>query len=568
MKQWFFRETPNIAGTEFLAEQLGVSSFLVQILSGRGTSDLEQLDAFLSPHLRLLAPLELWPGVLEAANLLVKELSQGKKLLVWGDYDVDGITSTAMVLDVLEHHGIEAKPHLPDRMREGYGLNIASIEKFADEGIDCILTVDCGISDVAAITRAKELGLTVIISDHHLPPPQLPPAQSICNPRMGDCPCPHLAGVGIAFFLMAAVNSLLEAHSGKRMDMRNVLDLVALGTLADVVPLTGQNRILVKNGLLKIAEAKRPGISELKAISGYAPAASLNAGQVVFSLAPRINAAGRLGTPRVALDLLRAQSHEEASTLAHQLNQLNSERRSEENRILQEAYAQAEKYVDQPALVVYGPDWHQGVIGIVASRLVDAFYRPTLVLCDDQGSIKGSGRSINEFDLYVGLRTCSGLLLGFGGHRQAAGLRIEKEQLESFRQAFNQTVMEQLGEKLLQPSLRLDAELGFEKASDSVFLHELELLQPFGVGNPEPVFASPPLRIKQTRLFGHKKEHLQLEVTDEQSGITLQAKLWNQATLSKEFVKGSLIHLAYSPGINAYSGVASVELKVKDWNLV
>ncbi|MDE7064904.1 MAG: DHH family phosphoesterase, partial [Desulfovibrionaceae bacterium] len=422
VKRWNFRTLPEAASVAARpeatwAEELGISPLLLDLLWKRGLDSKTEMDAFLSPNLRLLAPPDRWPGLPEAAEVLRDALRAGKSLAVWGDYDVDGITSTALVLDVLQQHGIEARPYLPDRRSEGYGLNIPALERLAAEGVAALLTVDCGISDAEAVARARELGMTVVISDHHLPPPTLPSAHAICNPRLGDCPCPQLAGVGVAFFLMAAVNSGLAPYTGRRCDMRDVLDLVALGTLADVVRLSGQNRILVKNGLLKIAQASRPGIASLKVVSGFNAAASLGGGQVVFSLAPRVNAAGRLGEAGLALRLLRAATHEEAAPLAQELDLMNTRRRSEEERIHKEARVLAAAQEHRAGLVLHGNDWHPGVIGIVASRIVDEFYRPTLILCDDNGSIKGSGRSVQEFDLHAGLSAISDVFLGFGGHR-------------------------------------------------------------------------------------------------------------------------------------------------------
>ena len=460
--------------------------------------------------------------------------------------------------------------HLPDRRKEGYGLNIPEIERLAaEEGPGVLLTVDCGISDVKAVERARELGFMVVVSDHHMPPAELPPAHAITNPRLSENnPCPHLAGVGVAFFLMAALNGRLEAMSGKRMDMRQVLDLVALGTLADMVSLTGQNRILVKNGLLKIAEAKRPGLAELKGASGFSPVAALGAGQVVFNLAPRINAAGRLGSPTLAHDMLLTPSHDEAAKLAQTLTALNDERRAEEERIYKEAIEQAEANPKRLGFVLYGEDWHQGVIGIVASRIVEAYYRPVLILCSDGETLKGSGRSVPEFDLHAGLTRCADILLGFGGHRQAAGLRIAPGRLDELRERFDAVIREELGEEPLTPSLKIDAEMPFSQASDFTVLKGLELLQPFGIGNPEPIFASLPLRVKKRKAFGHSREHISLEVTEEGSGITLQAKAWRQADQIPENIQGQRIRLAYTPGINAYNGIASVELRVRDWEVL
>ena len=570
MKTWKFRSQPDAGGCPAdWAEKLGVPPVIAELLWQRGLDSLPLMDSFLSPGLRHLAAPEGWPGMRDAADTLEQGIREGRKVLIWGDYDVDGITGATLILQVLRFHDVPASVHLPDRRTEGYGLNIPELERLAaEEGTGILLTVDCGISDVQAVARARELGFTVVVSDHHLPPAELPPAHAITNPRLSDDnPCPHLAGVGVAFFLMAALNARLGAASGKRMDMRQALDLVGLGTLADMVSLTGQNRILVKNGLLKIAEAKRPGLAELKGASGFSPVAALGAGQVVFNLAPRINAAGRLGSPTLAHDMLLTDSHDEAARLAHTLTALNDERRAEEERIFKEALEQAGAD-DRLGLVLYGKDWHQGVIGIVASRIVEVYYRPVLILCADGETLKGSGRSVPEFDLHAGLTRCADILLGFGGHRQAAGLRMAPERLEELRGRFDAVIREDLGDTPLTPSLKVDAEMPFAQASDFTVLKGLELLQPFGVGNPEPVFASLPLRVKKRRAFGHSREHIALEVTEEGSGITLQAKAWRQADQIPDAIQGKRIRLAYTPGINAYNGIASVELRVKDWEII
>ena len=572
MKNWIFRPFPteapfSDADDVLLADSLGISPMLVRMLRQRGLTNATDMDLFLSPRLRLLAPPADWPGMPQAASVLVDALVQGRKLAVWGDYDVDGITSTTLVLDVLEKHGIQAIAHLPDRRTEGYGLNIPALERLAEEGAGALLTVDCGISNVEAVARARELGMIVVISDHHLPPPQLPPAHAICNPRMGDCPCPQLAGVGVAFFLMAAVNALLEPHTGKRHDMREVLDLVALGTLADVVRLSSQNRILVKNGLLKIAAATRPGMAALKNVCKLAVAAKPGAGQVIYTLAPRINAAGRMGQAQTALDMLRAPSFDAGLKLAHRLDMMNTERRVEEERIHQEARQQAEKRPEHAGLVLYGKHWHPGIIGIVASRIVEEFQRPTLILCDDATGIKGSGRSVPDFDLHAGLTEIADLFQGYGGHRLAAGVHLAAGRLEELRSRFDAVVRAGRGDTPPPPTLTLDAELDFAQASNAVFLRELELLQPFGPGNAEPVFASPRLKIRDRRTFGHTREHVVLEVTDESTGVTLPAKAWRQASALPETLRGQYIRIAYTPRIDTYNGAESVDIRIRDWKL-
>jgi len=531
----------------------------------RGLGSPEEIDVFLSPGLRHLAPPEAWPGMERGAQALAEGLLAGKKIAVWGDYDVDGVSSAVLVQDVLATHGITALVHLPDRRSEGYGLNEASLERLAAQGVQLLLTVDCGISDVQAVDKARALGMCVVISDHHLPPSELPKAHAICNPRLAACPCPHLAGVGVAFFLMSALNALLAPHTGARHDMRETLDLVALGTLADVVRLSGQNRILVKNGLLKIAQAARPGMAALKEACGFHAAASLSGSQVVFSLAPRINAAGRLGNAHPAFELLQTADRCKALELARSLDDMNARRRVEEERMYLEASAQAERHKSAMGLVLYRPDWHPGVIGIVASRIVEDMYRPTLILCDDQGCLKGSGRSIAEFDLYGALSGLEDLFLAFGGHKLAAGVRLESGKLEELRTRFDAAARERLGDAPPVAGLTLDGELGFDQAADFTFLKELELLQPFGSGNAEPVFASPPLMVRKRRAFGSEKNHVALEVEDTRCGITLHAKAWRQAGALPAGVCGRRIRLAYTPRMDSWNGAPSVDVRIKDW---
>ena len=577
MKQWRIRNQQikhspeeNNCPTSW-AEKLEIPPIIATLLWQRGIRSLAEMDKFLSPGLRYLENPKLWPGIYEAADILEKGILKGNTVLVWGDYDVDGVTGSTLMYQVLSFHGVRTRVHLPDRRTEGYGLNIPMLEKMAEEDDPAntiLLTVDCGISDVAAIARARELGFTTVISDHHLPPPELPKAHAITNPKIGKNPCSHLAGVGVAFFLMAELNSRLSLHDGKKLDMRKVIDLVGMGTVADMVPLVGQNRILVKNGLLSIADAHRPGLAALKSVSGFSIAAKLNSGQIAYNLAPRINAAGRLGSPQLAHDLLRTDSDEEAMKLARELDTINLTRRSEEEKILMEALEQAENFKDSPSLVLCGRDWHQGVVGIVASHILEKYNRPVLILCADGDQLKGSGRSIEEFDLYSGLKRCSDLLLSFGGHRQAAGLRVNPLNLDNLRERFNNVVREVLGEKPVTPILNIDAELSFEQASDFCVVKGLELLEPFGVGNPQPIFMSPSLLVQKRRLFGHSHQHVSLEVTDLQSGITMQAKAWRLADRIPGSIVGKKIKLAFTPDINNFRGVSSIELNVKDWQLL
>ena len=564
--EWKFRHeqtSPPPESLEDWAERLEISPSLASFLWQRGLHDFPAMELFLNPSLKRLAPLDDWPGLRAGAAVLTEGLLQGKKICVWGDYDVDGITSTALVKDFLARHGFACAHHIPARLTEGYGLNISSLERLASEGVNLLLTVDSGISDNEAVARAKALGMTVVISDHHLPGETLPPADAIVNPRLADCPCPHLAGVGVAFFLMAAVNVALAEAGREKKDIRSLLDLVALGTLADVVDLGGQNRILVKNGLLQIAAGARVGIAALKAACNFSPAASLGAGQVVFTMAPRINAAGRLGSSETALELLLTQDRQKAAALADELSRLNAERREEEDRILTEASAQAEEQVAQgrQGLVLYSPGWHPGIIGIVASRVVEALHRPTVVLSSVGDFLKGSGRSVSGVDMHAAFGQCAPLLLGFGGHRMAAGLSLTPANMEAFRTLFDSLVTDALGTGPTERVCKIDAELSFAQA-DFTFLKELEMLQPFGMGNAEPVFASPPVRVKAMR---GRPGFMSLDLEDEESGLRLRASAWRHLADMPLGLKGRRIRLAYTPRIDRYNGAASVELRMKDW---
>jgi single-stranded-DNA-specific exonuclease len=586
-----------------IAEELGISRVIAEVLWKRGICSAVEMDRFLSPGLRHLAKPESIPGLARAAQTLAKGLVDGARLCVWGDYDVDGITATALVKDFFDKRmGPEVAAHqvrhyLPNRVDDGYGLNAAGIDKLAADGVTLLLTVDCGISAVAEVAHANALGMTVVVSDHHLPPGELPPAAAICNPRLcrgaegvltpegvapagaqtGGCGgmcqgmC-ELAGVGVAFMLMAALNRLLP---GQPLDMRQFLDLVALGTVADVVGLTGQNRILVKNGLLLIKEARRPGIASLKVYSGYDRLAELGAGQIGFGLAPRINAAGRMADPQIALNMLLAPDMDTANPLASKLDGLNARRRSEEQAILEEALAQAEEQKDRLGLVLAGEHWHPGVIGIVASRVVERYYRPVLMLCREDapgqpggGHWKGSGRSVAEFDLHDGLAGMERLFLGFGGHKQAAGLSMPLENLDALREGFHLAVEASLGPEPLKPTLKVDRELAFGEITNTL-LKELEMLQPFGMGNPEPVFISPPVLVKDYRVFG--KDHVKLMLSEQMEeeagrpGLLLPAKAWRKASELTRDVQGRLVRFAFTPRIDRFDGVPKIELQVKDW---
>lgn len=542
-----------------IADRLDVSPFLIKMLTLRGLDDETSMDRFLSPGLRHLHPLERWPGVERGAALLLETVQSGGKIAVWGDYDVDGITATALVKDFMAAHGVAITHYIPDRLDHGYGLNSAGIQRLAAQGINLLLTVDCGIASVEEIREAKQLGMKVIVTDHHLPGQDLPAADMLINPKLDGWPSPNLSGVGVSFLLMGALNKIMP---GPAVDIRNYLDLVALGTIADVVPLDDQNRILVKNGLLLIKEGRRPGIQALKEVSGLHVDENVGAGVIGFALAPRLNAAGRIGDPDLAVNLLLENSLPTARLLAAKLDKLNAKRKIEEQRILEEALIQAEAQEHLPGLVLHSEHWHSGIIGIVASRIVERFHRPCLILTKENGIFKGSGRSTASFDLYQALLACKQCLYKFGGHKQAAGLKLEPFQLSTLKILFANAARDQLGETPVPQPIELDAELPFAQI-DANLIKELELLQPFGQGNPRPLFLSPPLEVVKSRFFSQKK-HLEMHLRDITSGAIMRAVAWRQGEQWKDSIHDTKqIRIAYTPRLSRFNGLLQFELSVQ-----
>ncbi len=543
-----------------MSSRMGISPLLVTLLLQRGQSTAEEISSFLNPALRHLSPLHEWPGLEEGAEILAQSIKNGDKILVWGDYDVDGITSTALIKDFFRRRGLSLDHYIPDRLQEGYGLSMEGIENLAAKGVNTLITVDCGISSSREIERARELGMRTILTDHHLPGNELPPADAIINPKCFECPCQELAGVGAAFLLMAALNREL---GDPRVDIRDFLDLVAMGSIADIVDLTGENRILVKNGILLLNQPKRPGIQALKEVSGLDGINSLGSGHVGFALAPRLNAAGRLGSPETAIELLLADDWSTARKKATHLDQMNTRRKQKEEEILQEAREMAGEQKNQMGLVLYSPDWHHGVIGIVASRIVEEFHRPCLILAEQDGVLKGSGRSIPGFDLFSGLKTVQDLLISFGGHKMAAGLTVSQQNLAALREAFSAAVQSVFGDTPPEKKIVADAQVDLKQLTPEL-LKELDIMQPFGAGNANPVFVSPPLRISSMALFGQGK-HVKMELTDPDHGITLRGKIWRRG---EEFqnvdLKNKKAIVAYRPKMETYKGLMSINLHISE----
>ena len=490
---------------EALADELGVSETMATVLVRRGLDDAAAARAFLEAEPPGHDPLTL--GDMAAAVERIRAaVGAGERICVHGDYDVDGISATAVCVLLLRELGGTVEWRLPSRFDEGYGLALETIEQLAADGVDLVVTVDCGITAVEEVARARELGLDVIVTDHHRPAEALPDCTVVAT-RPSAYPCPDLCGTGVVHTLARAL--LGDDHPA----VARALDLVALATIADVVPLVDENRTLAAAGLRALARTRRPGLQALMRSARVDPAA-VDATSVGFRLAPRINAAGRLGRPDVALELLLTDDAAEAERLAAELEDLNRERQGVEERILREAVAVVESWPpadrQRRGYVLWDETWHEGVNGIVASRLVERFNRPVVLVARSATGWKGSGRSIPSFDLHAALAACSEHLLRFGGHRAAAGLSLDTEQLESFREAFARHADGVLADVDLRPVTAIDAIVP-ARALTLELAQELDRLAPFGLGNPEPTLLVASVEAVQASTVGEGK-HLRFRV--------------------------------------------------------
>ncbi len=521
------------ATSQKLAQALRLPQIIAELLYRRGWTSPEQAAPFLSPQLAELPPPAALKGLEAAVDLLAETIQAGHQVVIHGDYDVDGITATVLLTDFLAKLGIQAIWHLPNRLTDDYGLTMKSVAGLAKKVRmpALMITVDCGITSADEVVYAKELGFRVIITDHHRPPSdpeRMPQADAVINPQQADCTFAYkgLSGVGVAFFLITALRRKMVEQgvwTQKTMpNLRDFLDLVALGTVADVMPLTEVNRIIVRAGLEVLAEQRRPGIRALCKATKIGQGV-ITAENIAFQLAPRINAAGRLGTPQLAAELLLSK-RETAKGLAEELELANLERRELEAAVLDEATRQAEEQVKEglESLVLYGRNWHLGVIGIIASRMVDRFHLPALVFTGDtptysmeEGEVmvmKGSGRSVPGLNLHQALEGCQKQILRFGGHAMAAGLTVRQDAFESFRALFDSQV--QTMERVEQEhGIRVDAVLDDQQNCREI-LKGLQRMEPFGEGNPEPVFLVQNIQLEEVHcLREHLKFSLQLNGT-------------------------------------------------------
>jgi len=525
----------------------------------------EQVKRFIDPSLSDMHPPFEMRDMSVAVQRILSALVKKERIAVYGDYDVDGVTATAILYLFLRKAGAEVIPYLPHRLREGYGLNRQTVEALAGQGVRLIITVDCGISDHLEITAANRLGMDVIVTDHHEPGSHRPPALAVIDPKQSECPYPEatLSGAGVALNLVvalrAAMREELPDNAGSNTNLKSYLDLVALGTVADIVPLTGQNRIWVKAGLSLLSQSGRPGIRALKQVSGINDG-PLTAWDIAFRLAPRLNAAGRMGTPADAFDLLVTDSTEEALELASRLEDRNRQRKDLEELLVEDIHRHMETRALPfgRSIVVSGPNWHRGLLGIVASKLKERYYLPSLVVGVESGIGYGSGRSIPGFNLHQALEACSDHLLAFGGHASAAGFRIDPAKLTGFSEAFEAYAASRLTDNHLMHSIDIDARMSLDQITLTA-VRQLDLLAPFGPENPEPVLLSENVDVAHFRIV--KQKHIALSLKGN-NGTYFRAIAFNMAEQFKQAPRR--IDLVYTPYVDRWSGNEAVQLRVVD----
>jgi len=538
------------------SRKLGVSKSFAQILVNRGINTCPDAQKFLKSSLADLEGPMMFSDMPKAIGLVRKALENQERVLVFGDYDVDGITSTVIVKQALQEMGLDVLHHLPHRITEGYGLNSAIVDFAKANNVKLLVTADCGTSNHREIASLRQANIDVIVTDHHEPQGlSLPAASCIINPKIKHSGYKYreLAGVGVAYKFAQALTGELRADD---------LDLVALGTIADSVPLTGENRIIAREGLSRFAQTKRPGLCALMKNTGIMNK-KINSTYLSFIIAPRLNASGRMSTAEVSLKLLMSGSGEEANKLASELEVFNRQRQKVEGKMLEEAQEliNAEvNFKDHKVIVIAKEDWHHGVLGIVASKLADRFYRPAIVISLSEELCKGSARSIKNFHLFDALMDCKELLDSFGGHAHAAGLLITKDNIDEFRKSINQLARERLKLEDLLPSLDIDLELKLTDLNEEL-IAELELLEPFGMANREPLFYTRQLKLKGP-VQSLSRETLKFWVTD--GAATIQAIGFGMKNLIDNFTQAGAIDLIYTPRMDNWQGTSSMILEAKE----
>lgn len=561
MKKRWKLKPPDRDLQEILCRELDILPVTAQLLVNRGLVERDKASLFLRPDLGSLHDPFSMTDMDKAVERVLRAIAAGEKIAIWGDYDVDGTTATALLQLFFREAGVDVLCYIPDRRKEGYGLNAEGIKGLAASGATLVITVDCGSSDAGQIAFAASVGIDLIVTDHHEMKAGRPPAFAVLNPKQEGCGYPFkgLAGVGVAFCFARSMRTRMRDAGmlkGSGPNLKRYLDLVSIGTVADMVPLVDENRVYVSYGLKELEKTTRPGLRALMEVCGIRPG-KVDSGTVAFQLAPRINAAGRLAHASAALRLMVTEDESEARRLARDLDSENVARQTLEAETLEKALSMLEGASLDRGIVLFSEEWHPGVIGIVASRLVERFARPVVMIAIDGGVGKGSARGIRSFDILAGLIQCSGLLERFGGHKAAAGLTVKKENLAAFRDEFIRYINGVLTDEDLTHEIDLDAEVSLADV-DARLVSEIEGLAPFGVSNREPLLCLTDAHIGQTEVVGAK--HLRLTVR--QDGLTRPAIGFGLAGMHP--MSGAGFNLAFSPYMDEWQGAKNLKLRVKD----
>jgi single-stranded-DNA-specific exonuclease len=548
--------TPHIHLQNQFSKELGISKILAQVLVNRKVKSTAEAEKFLKAGIDDLFNPQLFSDMPKAVALVKKAVENKEKVMVFGDYDVDGITSTVLVKNTLASLGLDVLHHIPHRISEGYGLNKEIVNFAKEQKVKLMITADCGTANHKEVEGLRQANIDVIVTDHHEPQGVgLPAASSLINPKLKNSGYSFrdLAGVGVAYKFCQAISGSLLSED---------LDLVTLGTIADSVPLNGENRIIAREGLLRLPDTKREGLRAIIDNAGIKNK-KFNSTYVSFIIAPRLNASGRMASAELSLRLLMSQNYEEAQSLAKELEQFNRQRQKVEAKILEEAEEMINRemnFKEQKVIVIAKDDWHQGVLGIVASKLADRFYRPAIVISLNENLCKGSARSIKNFHLFDALVDCKELLNSFGGHAHAAGLLITKDNIDEFRKSINKLAHDRLNLEDLLPSIDIDAELLLSDLSEQM-VRELEALEPFGMANPEPLFYTRALKLKG-QVQSLSRETLKFWATD--GLITCQVIAFGMASLLNSLTQAGSFDLVYTPKIDSWRQNESLILEAKD----
>ena len=555
-KKWEINEADDILISK-ISDEFNVSKLVANIIANKGLKDSHEIEVFLHPRRSDFHDPFLMPDMEIATNRIIKAIKNNEKVAIYGDYDVDGITSSTVLKRFLKDRGLETDVYIPNRLHEGYGLNEEAIREISEKKYTLIVTVDCGITGNKEIELANSLGIETVVTDHHEPAEELPKALAVVNCKRKDNKYPFngLAGVGVAFKLIQAISIRLGI---KEEEYLKYLDIVCVGTISDIVPLVDENRTISKLGLRLVKQTKNIGLKVLLDSIGYQ---KIDSNTISFGVAPRINACGRMGHEKEALELFLTNNIEEAKKITQNLNQYNLERQEIEKRIFDEAQAMMQNPEEQkqPCIVLGGENWHHGVIGIVSSKITDMYFKPSILLCFEDNLAKGSGRSVPGFDLHEALEKCGTHIKQFGGHSMAVGITIEKDNFAKFKEE-----LEEYGTRMkvasIVPVIKIDEKVQLQDVGIKD-IKDLELLEPFGEGNKMPLFQISNLKIESIRALSDGK-HLKMTLKDDNKFIDTIG--FNMGNLSSEYPIGTKIDIVGNLEINNYKGMENIQINLKD----